>query len=314
MCPVASPDLMGEVFWKETGIGLVFRSGQIVVGSRRTAERVRKMIDPVTLRKADRGLARRAAVAAESVAWLVTGAALAAVAVRITAGGWDESLWWLVLCGSGPAAVWTARRVRAARDARALLPPDVLGRRYHGSLAVITDTERRSLRSIGASSYEVATRTGVLLAGLTALPGVRIFLGVRPAGTHLPPTPHAVSAGRQLVLVESVAWPQGCYRVAASGEVLCDDVYIGQSTQALTDAVRHWRQALPRGCQVTAMVVVHPPARGSVSLPAAGGGVVWLLAGDAAASIHRQISTARRPPHRSTVAVLVSATALNRAL
>jgi hypothetical protein len=241
---------------------------------------------------------------------LVTAAAATGVAVRIGAGGWDASLSWLVLCGSGPLAVWVTRRVRAARDARALLPPDVLERRYHGSLAVITDTERRSLRSIGASSYDVAARTGVLLAGLTALPGVRIFLGVRPAGTHLPPTPHAVSAGRHLVLVESGAWPPGSYRVTPSGEVLCDEVYIGQSVRPLRDAVRHWRRALPRGSRVTAKIVVHPPPDGAVALPrTADGDVAWLLARDAAADIREHISADARPPHRSTVAALVSATA-----
>lgn len=268
------------------------------------------MIDPATSRRSERGFAWRAGVAAESVAWLVTVAALAVVTVRVGTGGWDASLSWLVLCGSGPSAVWVARRVRAARDARALLPPDVLERRYHGSLAVIRDTERRSLRSIGASSYDVAARTGVLLAGLTAVPGVRIFLGVRPAGTHLPPTPHAVSAGRHLVLVESVAWPPGCYQVAASGEVLCDDVYIGQSVRPLRDAVRHWRRSLPRGSRVTARVVVHPPYGAKVALPrGADGDIGWLLAEEAEADIRQYISTDRRPPHRSTVAALVSATA-----
>lgn len=266
--PVASPYPLVVRWWKETGIGPVFRHGQIVAGGRRMAERANEMFDPGTL------------------------------------------LVWLVLCGSGPLAVWLTRRVRAARDARELLPPAVLERRYHGSLAVITDTERRSLRSIGASSYDVAARTGVLLAGLTALPGVRIFLGVRPAGTHLPPTPHAVSAGRHLVLVESVAWPPGSYRVAPSGEVLCDGVYIGQSVRPLRDAVRHWRRALPRGSRVTAKVVVHSPPDGAVALPrTADGDVSWLLACDAAAEIREHIAADARPPHRSTVAALVSATA-----
>lgn len=268
------------------------------------------MMDPATLRRSERHFTGRAGIAAEVLAWLVTSAALVAVARRIGAGGWDTSLWWLVLCGSGPSVVWATRRVRAARADRALLPPDVLERRYHGSLAVITDSERRSLRSIGASSYDVAARTGVLIAGLTTLPGVRIFLGVRPPGTHLPPTPHAVSAGRHLVLVESVAWPPGSYRIAPSGEVLCDGVYIGQSVRPLRDAVRHWRRTLPRGSRVLAKVVVHPADGGSVTLPAdTDGDVAWLLARDAEADLRRQISIDPRQPHRSTVAALLSATA-----
>lgn len=267
------------------------------------------MIDPTTPRPSERRFAWRAGVAAESVAWLVTATAVAVVTVRVSTGGWDASLSWLALCGSGPSAVWVTRRVRAARDARALLPPEVFERRYHGSLAVIRDTERRSLRSIGASAYDVAARTGVLLAGLSAVPGVRIFLGVRPAGTHLPPTPHAVSAGRQLVLVESVAWPPGCYRVGASGEVLCDGVYIGQSVRPLRDAVRHWRRSLPRGSRVTARVVVHPPHGATVALPpGADADIAWLLAEEAEAGIRQHISAGRRPPHRGTMAALVRAT------
>ena len=46
---------------------------------------------------------------------------------------------------------------------------------------------------------------GQLLTDLFALPGVRIFQGVRQAAVDAPRIPHAVSAGHRLVLVESVA-------------------------------------------------------------------------------------------------------------
>src|SRR5262245_18968765 len=115
------------------------------------------MIDPSTLEGASRPTGRmsRAAVAAERVAWLVTGIALAGVVLRVPGEGWVEALAWLAVCGSGPLVIWLVRHLRSARQARALLPPEILERRFHGSLAVITDTERRSLRSIGAGSLEV---------------------------------------------------------------------------------------------------------------------------------------------------------------
>ncbi|MEU8615648.1 hypothetical protein AB0C29_47475, partial [Actinoplanes sp. NPDC048791] len=58
----------------------------------------------------------------------------------------------------------------------------------HGSLARIVDTERRPLRPIGTSAYEVARRTGELLTGLLRLPGVRLYQGVRLNGD--PPLPY----------------------------------------------------------------------------------------------------------------------------
>src|SRR5438876_846979 len=92
-----------------------------------------------------------------------------------------------------------------------------LSRRCHGSLDTVTDSERRALRPIGTTAQEAASRTSDLLAGLLASPGVRIFQGVRPAAAGLPRIPHAVSSGRQLVLVESVAWPAGQYATTPAG-------------------------------------------------------------------------------------------------
>ena len=85
-------------------------------------------------------------------------------------------------------------------------PATVAPGRWYGSLDTVTDSERRGLRPIGMTAREVAARTGVLLR---ALPGALVFQGVRPAAEELPRIPHAISAGRRLILVESVAWPAG---------------------------------------------------------------------------------------------------------
>ena len=145
----------------------------------------------------------------------------------------------------------------------------VTARRWHGSLDTITDSERRGLRPIETTAREVAARTGVLLGELPAGPGVCIFQGVRPAAAgDLPRIPHAISAGRQLILVESVAWPPGRYHQEADGRIHCDGTYIGQSVLPLVNAVRYWRDALPRGHRVRALVVLSPTAEGDLALPA----------------------------------------------
>ena len=69
-----------------------------------------------------------------------------------------------------------------------------------------------------------------MLGELPAGPGVRIFQGVRPAAAEdLPRIPHAISAGRRLILIESVAWPPGRYQARADDRIHCDGTYIGQS-------------------------------------------------------------------------------------
>ncbi|MBB5112520.1 hypothetical protein FHU28_002359 [Micromonospora echinospora] len=123
---------------------------------------------------------------------------------------------------------------------------------------MVADGEHRSLRSIYATTRQTATRTAMLLAGLTDLPGVRIFQGIRTADGSAPPLPHAVSRGRHLILVESVAWPGGWYGAAPDGRIHCDGVYIGRSIGPLSTAVNWWSRQLPGGHRVSAMVVVHP--------------------------------------------------------
>lgn len=174
----------------------------------------------------------------------------------------------------------------------------------HGSLAGIVDTERRPLRPIGTTAYEVARRTGALLTGLVRLPGVRLYLGVRLNG-H-PPLPYALSAGPHVVLVDAVAWPPGSYATSAAGAVLCDDVYIGQSARPLLGAVRRLRRLQPRGHRVSAVVVVHPSITGRLDLPrATGTEVSWIAADDAVTAIRRRLSSAesRRIPSRAVAAL-----------
>jgi hypothetical protein len=190
-------------------------------------------------------------------------------------------------------------------------PATVAPDRWHGSLDTITDSERRTLRPIGTTAHEVAARTGVLLGALPAGPGVRIFQGVRPAAAEdLPRIPHAICAGRQLILVESVAWPPGHYQVGQAGRIHCDGMYIGQSVLPLVNAARYWRATLPRGHRVSALVVVHPTGKGDLVLPTGTAAeLAWTCAGDAAAAaIRARLPRGRPPTSAQAVAALIAAT------
>jgi hypothetical protein len=185
-----------------------------------------------------------------------------------------------------------------------------LSRRCHGSLETVTDSERRALRPIGTTAQEVASRTGDLLAELLTVPGVRIFQGVRPAAVGLPRIPHAVSSGRQLVLVESVAWPAGQYSTTPAGRIHCDGTYIGQSVRPLIAAIRRWREALPPGHRVSAVVVVHPASDGDLVLPGTAGSTLgWACATEAMRRIREQLPRGQQPTSVRVVAALVAATA-----
>lgn len=189
-------------------------------------------------------------------------------------------------------------------------PSVLFPHRFYGSLDAITDSERRALRSIGMTAGEAAAKTGVLLADLLTLPGVRIFQGVRLASADVPPIPHAINSGCRVVLVESVAWPPGQYAVMPTGRIHCDDVYIGQSVRPLVSAVRHWRSTLPRGHWVSAMVVVHLPADGEVGLPSPqAGDLAWARADSAAVHLRARLPRRQQSVSIRAVAELVAATA-----
>jgi hypothetical protein len=131
------------------------------------------------------------------------------------------------------------------------------------------DNALRPLRPIGVSTSEVVARTGRVLARLTDRPGVQLVSNMPVAGTPAPVT-HALSAGRLILFVESVAWPAGTYSTTADGGVLCDGVYIGQSVLPLLDAVRQARRTLPDDYQIGGVVVVHPSLPAAPTLPATG--------------------------------------------
>jgi hypothetical protein len=188
------------------------------------------------------------------------------------------------------------------------VPASVLSRRCHGSLDAVTDSERRALRPIGTTAHEVAASTGILLAGLLALPSVRIFQGVRQPAADVPRIPHAISAGRRLVLVDSVAWPPGRYTASVTGQIHCDGIYIGQSVVPLVAAVGHWREILPPDHQVSAFVVVHPAARGDLALPpAAAGDLTWAPADQAARAIRAHLPSGHQAVSIQAVLALLSA-------
>src|SRR5215472_15833284 len=177
-----------------------------------------------------------------ALTWLLALGGLISTISALPVLGLDRALWVAALCAAPPAALWMTRRAVAARRIRAVVPPPMLERRSHGNLEAIADSERRSLRPIAASAYEVAARTSELLADLMAVPSVRMFHGVRSDSADSPLIPHAICAGRRLVLVESVAWPAGRYETDPQGRIHCDGTYIGQSVHSLTTAIGCWRQ------------------------------------------------------------------------
>lgn len=193
-------------------------------------------------------------------------------------------------------------------NAGSVVPASVLSRRCHGSLDAVTDSERRALRPIGTTAHEVAASTGVLLAPLLTLPNVRIFQGIRQPAAGVPRIPHAISAGRRLVLVDSVAWPPGRYTASATGQIHCDGIYIGQSVVPLVAAVGQWREILPPDHQVSAFVVVHPAARGDLALPsAATGDLAWARADQAARAIRAHLPSGHQAVSIQAVLALLSA-------
>jgi hypothetical protein len=263
-----------------------------------------------TVRRGWEPLSIVGAAAASAAGWLLTLGGLIGTISILPQLGWSRAIPVAALCAAPPSALWMTRRTIESKRIRAVVPPPLLEQRYHGSLEGITDSERRSLRPIAASAYEVATRTGELLAGVVAIPGVRIFRGVRLAGADLPPIPHAISAGRQLVFVESVAWPSGHYVTAENGRIHCDGTYIGQSVRQLVVTVQQWRRILPRNHRVSAVIVVYAAAGCDIKLPAgAPGDLAWVHADGAIRAIRQRILRGRQAVSRNLVAALIEATA-----
>jgi hypothetical protein len=256
--------------------------------------------------------AAAAGMTALAAGWLLALGGLIGTLVIIAQTGWVHAFWVAVLFLAFPFALWMTRRVAASRRLRLITPPRVLDQRHYGTLDAIADSEWRPLRPIGMTAREAADRTGILLTELLSVPSVRIFHGVRPAGPGLPPVPHAISAGRHLILLESVAWPPGRYEAAADGRIRCDGVYIGQSAGALRATVRQWAELLPRNHHVMAVVVVHPAGCGEIAIPPDRGREVgWVLAGSAVTELRRRMTGGGQAVSRNAIAVLADSAAVD---
>jgi hypothetical protein len=164
------------------------------------------------------------------------------------------------------------------------------------------------LRPIGITVRDIASRTGALLGELINIPNILIFHGVRTPGANTPLVAHAVAAGRTLILVESVAWPPGRYRTDASGRIICDGLYIGQSVGTLLAAVQDWRRTLPRH-RVSAMVVVHPTNGRHPSLPAnEGAELTWVGADTVVNDLEQRMPQGKNISYRSLAALIAATT------
>jgi hypothetical protein len=245
------------------------------------------------------------ATIASLAGWLLTVACFVSVAALVPEIGWVKVAYLGGLCAAPQIAIVASRHARAARRQRAAVPASLLERRLHGNLDSIQD-DGRLLRSVGAAAGDVAARTGAQLAKLIENPCVHIFHGVRVDGARGPAMVHAVTAGHSLLLVESVAWPTGCYRVDRDGRVSCDDRYIGQSIAALLAAVRYWRSVLPRTHRVSALVVVY----GATELPGPTRDLAWAGPGDLLSAIHRRLPE-RRMVSTHLLTALAQATAID---
>jgi|SRR5712691_7952830 len=193
----------------------------------------------------------------------------------------------------------------------ALPVASLLIRRSHGNLDEVIDSERRALRPIGTTTHEVAVATGKLLGELLSLPSVRIFHGIRPIEANQPCIPHAISAGRQLILVDSVAWPPGEYATMPTGKIYCDGRYIGQSVRPMINAVRYWRGILPTGHQVTGLVIVHPtPDAGQAPIPPVptSADLFWSPAHEAVRDLGDRLPPGKQPVSLPAMNALVAAT------
>jgi hypothetical protein len=187
----------------------------------------------------------------------------------------------------------------------------LLSRRSHGNLDEVTDSERRALRPIGTTVHELAMLTSKLLCELLTHPSVRIFHGIRPVEANQPCIPHAISAGRQLILVDSVAWPSGEYTTMPTGQIYCEGRYIGQSVRPMLTAVQYWRGILPAGHQVTGLVIIHPtPDGGPIPAPPAPAcaDLFWSRAHEAVRDLGARLPPGRQPVSLPAMNALAAAT------
>jgi hypothetical protein len=232
-----------------------------------------------------------------AVGWLVTVGCLVGFVLFVPDIGWIETCYLIVLCGAPQCAIWAGRHARTSMRLRARVSGALVQRRLHGNLDSIPDDDSRALRAIGMPTAELVARTGAMLTTLVDRPNVHVFHAIRTRAAQAGVVSHVVSAGRVLILIESIAWPAGRYELDDDNRVLCDGVYIGQSANPLLAAVSHWRDALPHGHRVTALVVLHAVDAGRCALPSARPGLQWTRSEDLLASIGQQL------PRRSSVSM-----------
>jgi hypothetical protein len=250
------------------------------------------------------GFAVGLAITAMIGAWLLVLGGLAGTVALLSRLGSAAVLPLALMCGSVLPAALATRRVLAFHRIRAKVPAPLLRQLRYGDLSEVTGDDGRPLRPVGMSVADVVVLTDAQLGPVTELPGTRIFQGVRLPGVSRPVASHAVSAGRLLVLIESVAWPPGEYRVDATGRVRCDDQYIGQTVRSLCNAVHAYRRVLPGRHQVCAFVVVHRLADGQYLLPPRTADLRWALADDFPAQLHAMLTPHLSAVSRHTIAAL----------
>jgi hypothetical protein len=209
-----------------------------------------------------------------------------------------------ILCGGLGSAQVGFERLADIRRIRARVRPAQLYRRRHGDLASTAAEEHRALRPIGVDRAEVVQRTDELLERLLDIPSVRLYRGVRLGGEREAVAAHAVSAGRMLLFVESVAWPPGRYAMDATGRVRCDGLAIGQSAGPLVRAALAFGRLLPRNHRVRSVVVVYRSGAGRYSLPADSRDLCWVYAEDVAERLAALLVRHRRTVSRHAVAAL----------
>jgi hypothetical protein len=240
------------------------------------------------------------------VCWLALGIGLVEVSAFVPRLSGGELAALVLVCAASPASMSATRWLRSSRRLRAKVPAAVLGRRLHGSCVVVGHGEGRALRPIGTPGVAVMNRTASILSRLVEYPEVRVFHGVGVADPSHPPVAHVVAAGRDVLLVETVAWPDGRYSTDPDGQVRCDGVLIGQSVAPLLNAVRHFRRELPRH-RVSALVVMYPVGDGRPLPPRGQRDLRWVHAEAASDAVRAWLP---RHPRTSTAALvtLVAAT------
>lgn len=267
---------------------------------------------PPSIRYLPGQLTMGVAVAGMAGAWLlVIGGYVGTFALLSPRGSASVVPLAVMAVAAGPA-VWVTRRVLVLRRVCTQVPMPLLRQRRYGDLTAVAEDDGRPLRPVGMAVIDVVARTDALLGSLTSYPGVRIFQGVRLPGAVRPVASHAVSAGRSLVLVESVAWPAGRYRTDLGGRVNCDGQYIGQTTRALTAAVGACRAILPRSHRVCALIVVHRAVEGDYVLPADTRDLRWTIEENLTRDLHRLLSPHLFSVSRHVVAALACDTARHR--